>query len=102
MRKGIRSGQQVSEPVAGRISSSDRRWIQFEKWRSQDDSVYYLQSELKKEMDQWVYTIHFIDFETSSVGLPFFKGGKPFEQITIEFSHHSVSSGEKLGINQNL
>jgi len=50
-----------------------------------------LQSELKQEINQWVYPLHFIDFETSSVALPFFKGGKPYEQVAFQFSHHTVN-----------
>lgn len=84
------------EPVAGRISASERRWLQVEKRKSKDNSVYCLQSELKCEMDQWVYPLHFIDFETSSVALPFFKSGKPYDQIAFQFSHHTVSAEGKV------
>ena len=38
----------------------------------------------------------FIDFETSAVALPFFKGGKPYEQIAFQFSHHTISSDGKI------
>jgi len=79
------------EPIAGRISPSERRWIQAEKRSSQNNKVYCLQSELKQEINQWVYPLHFIDFETSSVALPFFKGGKPYEQVAFQFSHHTVN-----------
>ena len=84
------------EPKPGKISASERRWIQVEKRNSQDNSVYCLQSELKEEMDQWVYPLHFIDFETSSVALPFFKGGKPYEQIAFQFSHHIVNEDKTI------
>ncbi|CAI8253445.1 MAG: Uncharacterised protein [Formosa sp. Hel1_33_131] len=39
-------------------------------------------------MDTWVYPLHFIDFETSTVPLPFHTGRKPYEQIAFQFSHH--------------
>jgi hypothetical protein len=32
--------------------------------------------------------LHFIDFETSTVALPFYKDRKPYEQIAFQFSHH--------------
>ena len=35
-----------------------------------------------------MYPYHFIDFETSSVALPFYAGMKPYEQVAFQFSHH--------------
>ena len=78
------------EPKAGQISSSERRWIQVEKRKNGDNSIYCLNEELRDEMKQWKYPLHFIDFETSSVALPFFKGGRPYEQVAFQFSHHKV------------
>jgi hypothetical protein len=31
-----------------------------------------------------------IDFETSAVALPFFKGMKPYETLAFQFSHHTI------------
>ncbi|WP_434127478.1 DUF2779 domain-containing protein, partial [Enterococcus faecium] len=31
---------------------------------------------------------HFIDFETSTVALPFTAGRSPYEQVAFQFSHH--------------
>lgn len=39
-------------------------------------------------MDSWIFPLHFIDFETSSVALPFNKGMRPYEQVAFQFSHH--------------
>lgn len=75
----------------GKMSSSERKWIQVEKVINQDDSSYILREELKEEMDSWNFPLHFIDFETSTVPLPFHKGRKPYEQISFQFSHHKVS-----------
>jgi hypothetical protein len=42
-------------------------------------------------MDKWVFPLHFIDFETSTVALPFTKGRKPYEQVAFQFSHHQYN-----------
>ncbi len=42
------------------------------------------------EMSSWVYPLHFIDFETTMVALPFNKGRKPYEGIAFQFSHHVI------------
>jgi hypothetical protein len=41
-------------------------------------------------MRSWTYPLHFIDFETSAVALPFNQGRKPYEQVAFQFSHHVV------------
>ncbi|WP_286652295.1 DUF2779 domain-containing protein [Sphingobacterium hotanense] len=75
---------------AGRISTSERQWIQVEKRLREDNSVFVLKEELKAVMESWQYPLHFIDFETSAVALPFTKGRKPYEQVAFQFSHHIV------------
>ena len=39
-------------------------------------------------MQSWAYPLHFIDFETTTVALPFTKGRKPYETVGFQFSHH--------------
>lgn len=75
-------------PVAGKISPSERQWIQVEKARSNDDSIFVEKEGLKAEMANWVFPLHFIDFETSTVALPFTAGRTPYEQVAFQFSHH--------------
>lgn len=71
------------------ISPSERRWIQVQKARSGDTTVYVEKEGLKKEMEQWKFPLHFIDFETSTVALPFTAGRRPYEQVAFQFSHHT-------------
>ena len=53
-----------------------------------DKEGYYLTT--KEKMDKWEYPLHMIDFETSAVALPFFKGMKPYETLAFQFSHHTI------------
>jgi len=73
------------------ISASERKWIQVQKAAGADESVYCLTDELRAQMNAWTYPLHFIDFETSAVALPFTAGRRPYEQIAFQFSHHQVS-----------
>lgn len=79
------------KPIAGRISPSERQWIQVEKAVDKDSSIYVEKEELKLEMDSWIFPLHFIDFETSTVALPFTAGRKPYEQVAFQFSHHKYN-----------
>ena len=46
--------------------------------------------ELFLEMNTWQYPLHFIDFETSMVAIPFTKDRRPYEQTAFQFSCHTV------------
>lgn len=36
--------------------------------------------------------LHFIDFETTAVAIPFTKGRRPYETIAFQFSHHTIDA----------
>lgn len=72
------------------LSSSQRQWLQIRKVKEKDISPYLDTRGLAKEFSTWAYPLHFIDFETTMVAIPFHKGRKPYEQIAFQFSHHKV------------
>lgn len=55
-----------------------------------NDGAYIDVDGLKSEMDGWQYPLHMIDFETTSVALPMYKGMRPYEQVAFQFSHHVI------------
>lgn len=73
------------------LSPSQRQWLQVEKVKNNDKTFYLDKENLKKEMNKWVYPLHFIDFETSRVAIPFNKGRHPYEAIAFQFSHHIIN-----------
>lgn len=75
----------------GKLSASERQWLQIQKAQQNDDTVFVLREELKQEMGNWQYPLHFIDFETSTVALPFTKDRRPYEQVAFQFSHHQLN-----------
>lgn len=74
--------------TAGKLSRTERQWLQIEKERENDFTEFVDVEGLKAEMNQWTFPLHFIDFETSTVPLPFHIGRRPYEQIAFQFSHH--------------
>ncbi|WP_031516350.1 DUF2779 domain-containing protein [Desulfofalx alkaliphila] len=72
------------------ISTSQRQWLQVQKAKNKDSSHWIDLVNMKREMDSWVYPLHFIDFETAMVPIPFNKGRHPYEGIAFQFSHHVV------------
>jgi len=72
------------------LSPSERQWLQVSKVQ-QKDTVHWIEAaSLASEMADWVYPLHFIDFETSMVAIPFNKGRRPYEGVAFQFSHHVV------------
>jgi hypothetical protein len=92
--KGLFFKEQLSQEdikyneLAGKLSRTERQWMQIEKEHTSDFTEYIDTANLKEEMNSWVFPLHFIDFETSTVALPFYKDRKPYEQIAFQFSHH--------------
>jgi hypothetical protein len=74
-----------------RLSGSERQWLQIEKVLESDDTIYVMKDELKAEMERWNFPLHFIDFETSMVAIPFNENRRPYEQVAFQFSHHKVT-----------
>ena len=56
--------------------------------------IYLDREGIKNEMATWKFPLHFIDFETSAVALPFYERMRPYEQIAFQFSHHRVDLNE--------
>ena len=61
-------------------------WMQ----ASVNNGIYLDSKGLAEQMKEWKFPLHFIDFETSAVALPFYRGLRPYEQVAFQFSHHIV------------
>ncbi len=70
------------------LSRKERQWLQVEKVQARDDSTWIDTAGLRREVDSWKYPLHFIDFETSRVAIPFHRNRRPYEMIAFQFSHH--------------
>jgi hypothetical protein len=72
------------------LSASERQWMQISgEWPG--GGPFFLDRELMLwAMEKWEFPLHFIDFETASVAIPFFKGHRPYEMVAFQFSHHVV------------
>lgn len=72
------------------LSATERQWIQIEKTVNQDTSPHLDIEGLSNEIQTWKYPLHFIDFETTAVAIPFYKNFHPYEGVAFQFSHHQV------------
>lgn len=72
------------------MSRTERQWLQIQKAINRDPKPEIDIEGLKAEMKTWLYPLHFIDFETTAVAIPFHKGMRPYEGIAFQYSHHIV------------
>ena len=79
-----------------KLTQSERQWIQVEKEVQGDLTPYLNKEELGNEIASWVFPLHFIDFETSTVALPFTKGMAPYEQVAFQYSHHILHENGQI------
>ena len=84
------------------LSTSERQWMQVQ-WATGDlpmecKSVgfFFDHDYMAQEMDSWRYPLHFIDFETAAVALPFHAGMRPYENVAFQFSHHVLEQDGSL------
>lgn len=89
----ISPSSKLNEPG---LSSSERQWIQVKKIQDQDSTPFFDYDGLRREMNSWTYPLHFIDFETTMVAIPFHQNLHPYEQIAFQFSHHIVTKEGKI------
>jgi hypothetical protein len=72
------------------LSQSERQWLQIEKVKNADNEVWLDKQGLKDEINSWTYPLHFIDFETAMMPIPFKKGMHPYQGVAFQFSHHII------------
>lgn len=77
---------------ASGLTAHQRRMEQIRRTISNTAESYFDAEGLKSEMENWIYPLHMIDFETSAVAIPFFKGLRPYEGVAFQFSHHTIDN----------
>lgn len=78
---------------------NERQALQVEKTIKKDLSEK-IDALLYDEMESWKFPLHFIDFETSMVAIPFHKGKHPYEQTAFQFSCHSLKEDSSIVHNE--
>lgn len=76
------------EPGVRGMSANLRQWYQCHGGWPGGGEAYFDAEGMAAAMREWRWPLHFIDFETSSVAIPFDAGRRPYETIAFQFSHH--------------
>jgi len=80
------------------LSYTERQMLQVAGITPDEDKggFYFDADYFSRLKSKWNYPFHFIDFETCTVALPFFKGMRPYESIAFQFSHHVMHENGKV------
>ena len=78
------------------LTTQQRQFLQVQKVKENDDSVYFDKESMKLEIESWTYPLHCIDFETMANAIPFNKGMHPYESVAFQFSHHIIYEDGKV------
>jgi hypothetical protein len=99
---GVFFGSEVRQPhlkyqeAASGLSDSQRQWMQVSGQWPGGGEFYLDHALIAREMQAWRYPLHFIDFETSRVAIPFAVGQRPYAVTAFQFSHHVVDASGQV------
>lgn len=88
-------GTEKNNPNPG-LDQFARRFIQVEKIKNNDHSYYFDKVNFDKEVASWKWPLNHIDFETSTVALPFYEGKSPYSGVAFQWSHHIMHKNGKI------
>jgi hypothetical protein len=88
--QGIASTTSVDESLIDESKAVGRR--QLRQIRALKAGREQYSAELNCELNSLAYPLHFLDFETSRIPVPYHAGMNPYEQIAFQFSCHTVQS----------
>ena len=75
----------------------ERRKYQIQLNKENHSPYIFWKSEFEAiQNSEWEYPYHMIDFETTTVAIPYFKGMHPYETIAFQFSHHILHEDGKI------
>ncbi len=99
LKEIVRSDLEALKPkpdLEARLSRVDRQEMQVLKSCEEKPDLHFDHENLRQVFDQLRYPLHFIDFETSAVAIPFTTGRRPYEQIAFQFSHHLMHADGRI------
>jgi hypothetical protein len=71
-------------------SRSERQILQIENTNNKSKVAWVDIEGLKSEIEDFVWPLNLIDFETTAPAIPFFKGYRPYQGLCFQFSHHTL------------
>ena len=84
------------KPGEDGLSTSQRQWMQASGEWPGGGPFFLDRPRLRSEIAAWEFPLHFIDFETAMVAVPFTRERRPYSQVAFQFSHHVLHNDGRL------
>ena len=84
--------------------TSKRQWLQIERTLKNDlsENNEFIDEDLYTVLSEWKYPLHFIDFETTRVAIPFYSDSHPYELVVFQYSIHTIYEDGQVTHNEWL
>ena len=93
----LRPNNKSEDPERLGMTPFERRCFQIDASRQKtSDYIFWKEGFDIMLHKKWKYPLNMIDFETSTVALPYFKGMAPYETVAFQFSHHIMHADGKV------
>ena len=86
----------ATDDESGGLSSGARQSLQVQKAVDRDSTPFVDANGLRARIAQLAFPLHFVDFETAAVAIPFVAGRRPYEQLAFQFSHHVMHADGRV------
>lgn len=89
----IRNGKASITDIADEVligKDPDKPYLHGRPLKQKHETKETIAPDLRGEVNSWRYPLHFIDFETSTMALPYHKGMKPYEVVAFQWSCHTI------------
>lgn len=80
----------INDASSESLTREERQSLQVEYANTGSEKVFLRESGLRNEMNNFVFPLNFIDFETAMVAIPYRSGQSPYQMIAFQFSHHTL------------
>ncbi len=85
-----------AEPGVEGMTPKHRQWYQCSGDWPGGGPFFFDAPGMAASMRSWRYPLHFVDFETSAVAIPFGRGHRPYETVAFQFSHHVMHADGRV------
>ena len=78
------------------LSRGERQWMQASGDLRGQEGFFLDRDLMQAAMRTWRFPLHFIDFETTRVAIPFTADQRPYGNVAFQFSHHTVQEDGRV------
>jgi hypothetical protein len=83
-------------PGESGMTRAHRQWYQCRPDWPGGGAFHFDRAGFERAARDWKYPLHFIDFETCAVAIPFARGRRPYETVAFQFSHHVMHADGRV------